>query len=56
MLFFLDLVRAGNDAVRLLASKEGLICDTVYTGKALSRLLDYASFCLKKFRVLRVVL
>lgn len=33
--------KAGNAAVRLLASQEGLICDTVYTGKALSGLLDY---------------
>lgn len=33
--------KAGNDAVRLLARQEGLICDTVYTGKALAGLIDY---------------
>jgi D-cysteine desulfhydrase family pyridoxal phosphate-dependent enzyme len=33
--------REGNDAVRYLARKEGVLLDTVYTGKAFAGLLDY---------------
>jgi L-cysteate sulfo-lyase len=32
--------KAGNEALRLMATKEGIILDPIYTGKALSGLID----------------